>query len=254
MFDGEIGYRVLRRLRPPREGGEHVQTLAYGLPYAVTLRDLLGPEWESQIRGKTIIDFGCGNGRGSVEMARHGAGHVIGLDIRQDRLGMARELAASQGVADFCLFATHAEQQADYVISVDAFEHFDDPAGVMRSVHAMLRPGGAFVVSFGPTWFHPRGGHFFSIFPWSHLLFSERAQIRWRAEFKHDGATRFTEVEGGLNLMTIRRFEELAAKSGFDLQVLRLVPIHALRWLHGRLTREFTTSMVECVLVKPGVV
>lgn len=251
MFDGEIGYRILHWLRPPRQDGESVHTLAYGLPYAATMRDLLGPEWEKHIRDKTIIDFGCGNGRGSVELARHGAGRVIGIDIRQDRLDMARELARNLGVADRCHFATHTEEPADYVISVDAFEHFGDPEGVMRDVHAMLRPGGAFVVSFGPTWFHPRGGHFFSIFPWSHLLFSERAQIRWRAEFKHDGATRFTEVEGGLNLMTIRRFMLMAAKSGFDVQALRMIPIRSLKWLHNRATREFITSLVESVLVKP---
>lgn len=251
MFDGAIGYRILRWVRPPHTGGEDMHTLAYGLPYATTLRNLLGHEWTAQIHGKTIIDFGCGNGRGSVEMAQHGAAHVIGIDIREDRLTMARELAAKAGVAECCIFSTRAEDAADFVISVDAFEHFDDPQGVMRDAWDMLRPGGAFLVSFGPTWYHPRGGHFFSVFPWSHLLFSERAQIRWRADFKHDGATRFTEVEGGLNLMTIRGFETLAAQSGFDVVTLRLTPIRPLRLLHGSLTREFTTSVVECVLVKP---
>lgn len=43
----------------------------------------------------------------------------------------------------------------DYVISVDAFEHLDDPAGVMRSVHATLRPDGAWAASFGQNWFPP---------------------------------------------------------------------------------------------------
>jgi hypothetical protein len=55
------------------------------------------------------------------------------------------------------------------------------------------------------------GGHLFSVFPWAHLIFSEQALIRWRSDFKSDGATRFSEVAGGLNQMTIRRFERLIA-------------------------------------------
>jgi hypothetical protein len=36
----------------------------------------------------------------------------------------------------------------------------------------------------------------------AHLIFKERALIRWRAGFKTDGATRFGEVAAGLNQMT----------------------------------------------------
>lgn len=247
---GEIGYRVLRMLRPPKPGGP-VSTVDFGLPYSVTLQNLLGPAWEEELRGRTVIDFGCGQGRGSVEMARHGAGRVIGVDIRRDRLAMAERLARDAGVQDRCEFVPGTNVTADLAVSIDAFEHFDDPGAILRLVRGMLRPGGRFVVSFGPTWYHPYGGHFFSIFPWSHLMFSERAQIRWRAEFKNDGATRFTEVEGGLNLMTIARFERLVAECGLTIERLHLVPIRKFRWFHNRWTREFTTALVECLLRKP---
>ena len=251
MFsDGEIGYRILRTLRPPKGDGGVVSTVDFGLPYSSTLRSLLGPAWEEELRGRTVIDFGCGQGRGSVEMAQHGAGRVIGIDIREDRLTMAEQLARDAGVQDLCVFASKAETTADLVISIDAFEHFDDPGGILRLVRDMMRPGGRFVVSFGPTWYHPYGGHFFSIFPWSHLMFSEHSQIRWRAEFKDDGATRFTEVQGGLNLMTIAWFERLVAESGLTIERLRLVPIRKFRWFHNRWTREFTTALVECLLLK----
>src|SRR6185437_460389 len=223
--DGEIGYRILRTLRPPKGDGAAVSTVDYGLPYSVTLRNLLGKEWEAALRGQTVIDFGCGQGRGSVEMAQRGAGHVIGIDIRADRLAMAEQLAQEAGVQGSCEFVSSTEATGDLAVSIDAFEHFDDPGGVLRLVRDMIRPGGRFVISFGPTWYHPFGGHFFSVFPWSHLVFSERAQIRWRAEFKKDGATRFAEVQGGLNLMTIAWFERLVGESGLVIERLRLVPI-----------------------------
>lgn len=248
MSRGEVGYRILRMLRPP-SSNDCVQTVQFGLPYSVTLRNLLGTDWEAVLQGKTVIDFGCGNGRGSIEMAQHGA-RVIGVDIRPDRLEMARTLARQAGVSDRCEFSATTSVSADMVVSIDAFEHFDDPEAVLQLVRSMLHQGGALVASFGPTWYHPYGGHFFSIFPWSHLLFSERAQIRWREGFKHDGAARFTEVEGGLNLMTIARFERLASESGLVMRDLRLAPIRRLRGLHTRFTREFTTALVECLLIK----
>jgi hypothetical protein len=71
---------------------------------------------------------------------------------------------------------------------------------------------------------------------------------RWRSNFKSDGATRFSEVAGGLNQMTIARFEGLVTASAFVIKKLDLVPIRALRRLHNRLTKEFTTALVRCRL------
>jgi hypothetical protein len=86
------------------------------------------------------------------------------------------------------------------------------------------------------------------VFPWAHLIFTERSLIRWRSDFKTDGATRFHEVEGGLNQMTIRRFERLLAESAFRVVSFDTPPIKKLRPLHNRLTREFFSSYVRCTL------
>ena len=86
------------------------------------------------------------------------------------------------------------------------------------------------------------------MFPWAHLIFTEAALLRWRARFKHDGATRFGEVEGGLNQMTIRRFRRLVADSPLAFETFEAVPIRRLRALATPLTREFFTSYVRCRL------
>lgn len=159
-------------------------------------------------------------------------------------------LPAAAGVEDRCTFATKLDQPAEIVVSIDAFEHFDDPAAMLRLMNGLLRPDGEVIVSFGPTWYHPLGGHLFSVFPWAHLLLSEEALIRWRSTFKSDGATRFGEVAGGLNQMTIARFEALVAASPLRFASIELPPIRKVRPLHNRLTREFTTAVVRCRLVK----
>jgi SAM-dependent methyltransferase len=229
-----IQYRILKRISP-------------GTPDCCTgsvyegkskLAILLGDKFLSKISGKTIIDFGCGEGVEAVEMAQKGAKRVI-----------ARQKALTAGVQDTCLFASSTKELAEIVVSIDAFEHFADPAGILRIMKMLLQPTGEVLISFGPTWYHPLGGHLFSVFPWAHLIFSEKALIRWRSTFKTDGATRFSEVAGGLNQMTIRKFEGLIEGSAFKLATLELVPIRNLRRFHSQLTREFTTAIVRCRLV-----
>ncbi len=214
------------------------------------LRVLLGDELLGRVHGKTVIDFGCGEGREAIELAQHGAKCVIGLDIREDLLERARQNAIAAEVASICRFGSSAEEKADIILSLDSFEHFADPAGILKTMADLLRPGGEVLVSFGPTWYHPLGGHLFSVFPWAHLIFSERALIRWRADFKSDGATCFHEVAGGLNQMTIKRFENLVAESPLRPVKIETVPIRKLRRLHNRWTREFTTAIVCCQLIK----
>ena len=157
---------------------------------------------------------------------------------------------ASRAWATFAPSSQSTEERGDIIISLDAFEHFAEPAAVLRVMDGLLKPEGQVVASFGPTWYHPLGGHLFSVFPWAHLLLSEEALIRWRSGFKTDGATRFGEVAGGLNQLTIREFERIVAESPFQFATLEPVPIRKLRRLHNRLTREFTTSVVRCRLVK----
>lgn len=213
------------------------------------LDKIMPNDFLSRIHAKTVIDFGCGAGDDAIEMAKCGAGRVIGIDIRDDLLRVAEVRAAQAGLRNVS-FVTGTREFADVIVSVDSFEHFAEPAKILRIMSDLLLPNGEVLISFGPTWLHPLGGHLFSVFPWAHLILTERALIAWRSEFKSDGATRFGEVAGGLNQMTIQRFEALVAESPLELADLVLVPIKRLRLAHNILTREFTTSIVRCRLVR----
>ncbi len=217
----------------------------------VKVRALLGDQLFDELRTKIVIDFGCGESDDAIALAKNHARRVIGIDIRESVLDQARRKARCHSVDRTCYFCTHTEEQADAIISVDSFEHFADPEAILLTMARLLKPGGSLYASFGPTWYHPLGGHLFSVFPWAHLLFSEKALIRWRSDIRDDGATRFGEVEGGLNQLTIARFEKLVKQSPFVVDFIEVVPIRRLRLFHNRLTREFTTSIVRCKLTLP---
>ena len=244
VIGGEIGYRILKAIGKIDHDGVPAAYKAVS-----KLDKLLGNDFWRAIENKSVIDFGCGFGEDAIEMARRGANRIIGIDIRSEVLDIARANATAERVGSKCIFANETDERADIVTSIDAFEHFGDPAEVLRKMRLLVKDDGRVIAVFGPTWFHPLGGHLFSVFPFAHLIFTERALIRWRSDFKTDGATRFNEVSGGLNQMTISRFEKLVRESDFRFSKFELVPIRALRRIAGRWTREFTTSVVRCELV-----
>lgn len=246
LIGGALGYRLLKTIAPGGQG-QGLDDSNYASRSKVEM--LLGEGVWARLRDRVVIDFGCGEGHESVEMAQRGAAHVIGLDIQERWLAIARGNAERAGVLDRCTFATTTDELADVIVAIDSFEHFDDPAGILEIMRGHLKPDGRVLIAFGPTWYHPYGGHTFSPLPWAHLIFSERALCRWRSDFKHDGAQHFHEVDGGLNGMTIRRFEEIVAASPFRFERFETMPIQKLKPIANRMTREFTTSMVRAELV-----
>jgi SAM-dependent methyltransferase len=244
LIDGTIGYRILRKIAPAEPA--HMSGNSYrGLSKVEVL--LSKTVW-SEIKDKVVIDFGCGAGAEAIEIARHGAAQVYGIDIVDRLLVEAREEAA-QAQCQNVRFGRTPQEPADVIISIDAFEHFADAAAVLDVMAGMLRPTGCVLASFGPTWYHPLGGHLFSIFPWAHLVFGEEALCKWRSHIRQDGAQKFSEVEGGLNQMTIRRFRRLVESSPLKFASFEPVPIRVARHLHNRFTQEFFTAVVRCKLI-----
>jgi len=246
LIGGAVAYHLLRRISLDGETGYCDGSAYEGVNKIETL---LGKSIWEHTKDKVVIDFGCGEGEDAVEVAKRSARQVIGVDIRQRALAKARSRAAREGVADRCHFTTETDVQADLILSLDAFEHFDDPAGVLRLMRKLVKDDGCVLAAFGPTWYHPLGGHLFSVFPWAHLIFTEKALIRWRSDFKTDGATRFCEAEGGLNQMTIWRFQKIVDRSDFRFEKFEPVPIRKARPIANRFTREFTTAIIRCKLV-----
>lgn len=212
------------------------------------IESLFGPGILPEIRNRVVTDYGCGPGLEAIELAQNGARAVFGIDIRQRMIEAAQRNAQAAGVHNV-FFSICPPESTDLIFSIDAFEHFGNPAEILETWASILNPRGKVIISFGPPWYHPHGGHFFSFFPWSHILFPEKMLCKWRLRYKNDGAMRFCDTEGGLNQMTIRRFEKLVRLSPFVCDHMHMIPIRLVRSLHCRATREFFTSIIQCELV-----
>lgn len=97
------------------------------------------------IAGRSVLDIGCGPGHYSVELARRGAGRVVGIDFADNMIAIAREQAAAAGVQDRCTFEVAdvikytAAEPFDYVIVMGFMDYVADPAALLRQVAAMTR-------------------------------------------------------------------------------------------------------------------
>jgi len=113
--------------------------------------------WEQLIAGsadaeKSLLDFGCGQGRFSVFPARRGFGRVVGIDISAASLEVARERARYFGIearAEFvagdCEQLPFADGEFDVVIESGTLPCLDLERA-LAEIRRVLRPGGRFLL------------------------------------------------------------------------------------------------------------
>ena len=215
------------------------------------------PDFDELIRGKKVVDFGCGFGFQATAIALAGAQSVLGLEMEPEKVEFATEQARKAGLASKVRFQTKINLsdygQFDVILSQDAMEHFSQPKEVLEEMTRLLKPGGLLLMTFGPPWYAPYGAHmqYFVKVPWVHLLFSEKTIMKVRSRFRNDNATRYSEVPGGLNQMTLSRFERLVAHSGLKIRSNRYRCVRKMSWsakLPG--VRELMVNNVSVKLTK----
>lgn len=109
----------------------------------IVFDELLG---DVDLRGRTLLDVGCGFGAFSGQAVARGA-RVTSLDIGLQLLGRTRQQCGSRPVnADACRLP-FADASFDVVISSECIEHTLDPAAALREISRVARPGGLIVVT-----------------------------------------------------------------------------------------------------------
>ena len=119
-----------------------------------------GPEEVAEIvrgidlSGKTVLDVGFGTGGPAIELARHGAARVVGIDVEAQLRDRASRNVDNAGVAERVELKIvepgpwpFADESFDVVFSKDSMIHIEDKQALFREVMRVLKSGGAFVAS-----------------------------------------------------------------------------------------------------------
>jgi SAM-dependent methyltransferase len=118
----------------------------------------------SEIRGKRILDLGCGTGEITCFLARQGA-QVVGMDLAFPALEYGRRLAVSykQDNTRFVCGSLHnmpfPHSTFDYVVAYMVLHQAPHPAGALRSLADTLTPGGRVIVQVPCFFGHLRPFH-----------------------------------------------------------------------------------------------
>ena len=153
------------------------------------------PEWPAlramlpDLRGRAVLDLGCGYGWFAAFAARAGAARVLGVDVSARMLARAAQINAHAAIeyrqADLEteVFASAA---FDLVYSSLAFHYVAAFADLLARIRAALRPGGALVFSVehpiysaptAPAWRETEDGR--RIWPLDRYLVEGPREVEW---------------------------------------------------------------------------
>ena len=100
------------------------------------------------LKGKQVLDVGCGGGILADAMARRGA-DVLGIDLADKSLKVA-QLHALEAQTPNVVYrnvaveqlAVEMPQRFDVVTCMEMIEHVPDPASIVRACSQLVKPGG----------------------------------------------------------------------------------------------------------------
>jgi SAM-dependent methyltransferase len=109
---------------------------------------------EESVRGKRVLDGGCGMGRYLRVAASLGAEIVVGMDLSGAVLAardLTRELPNVAVVQGDLLRTPFAPGSFDHIYSLGVLDHTPDPRAAFLSLARLLKPGGRIVI-----WVYPK--------------------------------------------------------------------------------------------------
>ena len=211
------------------------------------------------LKGKDVLDLGCGPGGKTCFLAAKGAHRVLGVDVSAEMVRQAeraRELLPppeDRVKLDFaCVDAADLpfpDAYFDVITCSDAFEHFADPHAILAQAGRILKPGGLFALDFA-QWGAYNGHHLGDFFatPWAHVFWSDQAiedAVRQIAEAEKsklmDPAARknvddlverrLEHFRTGLNRLRLETFERyLKEETRFKMKWRRRTAAHPVIW------------------------
>lgn len=136
-------------IRGGMEGRERLRRLASVLqPTTLALLQRVGVE-----DGMSCLDVGCGGGDVTVELARMvgPSGYVVGADLDETKIALARSEAEARGLANLdyqCTDVTGmiSPRNFDVVYARFLLSHLPNPAQTLARFRSMLNPGGCVIV------------------------------------------------------------------------------------------------------------
>lgn len=102
------------------------------------------------LNGKTVLDLGCGYGHNCIDFVNRGAEKVVGIDISEKMLSVAKEESSSNKIEYRNMSMTDIsklDKQFDFIYSSLAFHYVKNFDAFAKDMHSVLNNGGQLLFS-----------------------------------------------------------------------------------------------------------
>ncbi len=102
------------------------------------------------LTGKSVLDLGCGYGHNCMDFVRRGALRVVGVDISEKMLAVAKKESAHEKIEYVQMSMTDIDnigERFDFIYSSLAFHYVKDFDLFAKKMHAALHAGGYLLFS-----------------------------------------------------------------------------------------------------------
>jgi SAM-dependent methyltransferase len=213
---------------------------------------------------KTVLDFGCGYGTLSVEIAESGAKKVLGIDLEEKNIEFAEEnlkknfpsLSKKLEFKKLDILNQEVLSKFDYIVSKDTFEHTVKLDKVLFKMYQILNINGRAFIGFGPLYNFYNGDHgrTGAMLPWFHLIIPEKMLIK-RLNKKREKKINSIE-ELGLSKYSYKQYLNFFHSSQFNIDYIKAnLSNHPVAPIFNLLRRikfleEYFTYNIYCILKK----
>ncbi len=138
IYDNEVFFEGYKNLRKKESNANDL----FEIPALFSLLP--------DLNGLTILDLGCGFGEHCKGFIERGAAKVVGIDISEKMLEVAKAENADPKITYLNMPMEDLDKldgKFDLVVSSLAMHYVDDFDGVVRNIYNLLNPGGLFVYS-----------------------------------------------------------------------------------------------------------
>ena len=107
------------------------------------------------IRGKEILEIGCGNGIQALYInACHSPACITGIDLNQANIDIANGEKDGANAENVRFFVDDAQKltniesgSIDVLLNIESAFHYPDKVSFLREIHRVLKPGGQFLIA-----------------------------------------------------------------------------------------------------------
>lgn len=103
-----------------------------------------------KVKGKRILDFGCGSGHGCMIMKTYGSEYVWGYDKNKEAISEAQRTYSGVPGVDFRDTMEHfSEDSFDMIVSFEVFEHIPlkELKKLIKKLKSYLKKDGLFIIT-----------------------------------------------------------------------------------------------------------